>query len=235
MDKEHRLVRLGIIGGMGPETSAQFCGNVARKFRRETGALPDIILQNVPLSAAAEEEFIKGNRSPEHFSLLLQAVRIFNQALVDAIVIPCNTAHVFIDDLRKRSRQPIISIMEETAAEVQRRGLHSVGILATTKTIQQELFQKHLGEIKIILPQEKQQQFLDELILRIVQGIPQPTDSAALWDMINQLERQGVEAVILGCTDLSLSLQPDDSPLPLIDTCSVLEDASVQFLLGGTV
>ena len=106
---------LGLIGGLGPETGCNFCLNVNNKFKRFIKRQPHILLDNLPISEKAEEHLIKGGSSKEHLDLLIESVQRLNKLNADVIVIACNTVHIFITELRKRSRIPILSIIEETA------------------------------------------------------------------------------------------------------------------------
>lgn len=225
--------RLGIIGGLGPEISSKFCLNINNKFREFTNFQPDITLENLPVKAEIERKIINGETPIEMLNLLSKAVKRLSDAQVDFIVIPCNTVHVFIDELRKISKVPILSIIEETAKECKSRNLGKVGLIASKTTIKEKL---HLNEliknrIKVFLPNKKYQEEINKIIFKIIHNGATSEDRQLLLDIIKKLKSRGAEAVILGCTDLSLLISEKNSVLPLIDTCSVLEDCSVSRLI----
>ena len=103
---------LGVIGGLGPETGCRFCLNVNNKFKPITKRQPHILLDNLPISQEAEERLIKGGPSQEHLDLLTESVQRLNRLDADWIVIACNTVHIFIDEFRRKSAIPILSITE---------------------------------------------------------------------------------------------------------------------------
>ncbi len=224
------MKRLGIIGGLGPETSCKFCLNINNKFRQLTNCQPDIVLENLPVSAEAERKIIHGQMNEEHFNLLVKAVDGLNNNQVDFIVIPCNTIHVFIDDLRDKSGVPILSIIEETADLCKMQGFKQVGLLASTKTVKEKLHEKELRErgIKTINLNENKLEEVSEIIIRIIHNKERREDKEFLLKCINELKDKGAEAVILGCTDLKTIMK--EAELPLIDTLEVLENSTLNLL-----
>ena len=167
---DNKFLRVGIIGGLGSETSCNFCLHVNTQFRRKMGCQPDIVLENLPVSVQAEKKLIQGKLSEEHFRLLLQAVRKLNAAEVDFLVLPCNTAHVFFPELQRRSSKPIINIIEVCAQKCKQEKFAKVGLLATTKTIQTKLHHQELERagIEVLVPGRREQNELTSIILQII-------------------------------------------------------------------
>ncbi len=224
---------VGIIGGLGPVTSCNFCLNLNRIVKTETKRQPHLFLDNLPISCKAEEEIIKGGSSKEHFTLIKKAVERFNLLKVDFIAIPCNTVHIFLEKLRKDSLVPILSIPEECAKKCKELNFHKVGLLGSTKTVKQKLHEKELQKkkIQIILPNKKNQQFIDNCIIRIINNKCFSSDKQNLLQIAQQLQNKGAEAIILGCTDLPLLLSKKDMKISLINTLEVLEEKVVSFLV----
>ncbi len=225
--------RLAIIGGQGPETSAKFCISLNERFRQITNCQPDIMLANMPVSRESEQRMIAGEKDTETFALMKQAVKRLTAAGTDFIVIPCNTAHVFIDQLRSVSTKPIISIIDECVKECTSQGTQKVGLLASRQTIQEKLHQNALEEngIAVVIP--RNQSKIDQIIINILNNVQTEEDKQFLIKSIMELKEQGAEAVILACTDLPLLLSKEDVAVPLIDTLAVLENAAVEKLCVG--
>ncbi len=230
---DNKFLRVGVIGGLGPETSCNFCLQVNTQFRRKMGCQPDIILENLPVSAEAEKRLIQGEASEEHFRLLLQAIRKLNAADVDFLVIPCNTAHIFFAELQRRSLKPIINIIELCAEKCKQQQFTKVGLLATTKTIQARLHQQELEkrDIEVLLPERKEQRELTQIILSIINREFSQKKAKRVQSIISSLQKRGAEAIILGCTDLPLIAK--EKKIPFIDTCALLEEKTVGMLMGG--
>jgi len=222
--------RLGIVGGLGPETSCSLCLQLNNRIRKLNNCQPDIVMENVAVPLEIERKLINGNLCKDMFDLLAKAVIRLNRAEVGFIVIPCNTVHVFIDDLRKISKKPIVSIIEECAKECKRRNIKCVGLLATATTVNQNLHSKELKKIgiKILLPEK--QETISKIILRILDNKAGEKEKKALMKIISQLKERGAEVIILGCTDLDILISENQSSLPIIDTTKVLENAVVGLL-----
>ena len=225
--------RLGIIGGLGSETSCSFCLSVNNKVRGLTGCQPDIVMENLPVSIEAETKIIRAELNEDHFNLLTKAVKRLNRAEVDFIVVPCNTVHTFLEQLRSISEVPILSIIEETVRECVKKSFKKVALLASTKTVKEELFLKELEKetIGLELPSLEDQLLVTEIILKILAGEADKKDKEFLLRLILEFKQRGAEAVILGCTDLPLLITSEDCDLPLINSCQALENASIRCLV----
>lgn len=225
--------RLGIVGGLGPETSSKFCLEINRRFRELTGSQPNLVLENVPVPISLEKDIINGHDSREMLKLLTEAVIHLNKNVVDLIAIPCNSVHIFIENLRSVSAKPILSIIEECAKKCQETGIRKIGLLATQKTIDEKLFFNefiNLG-VEIIIPSSDDQMEINEIILRIINGTVKEGDKEELLEIIGDFKKDGVEGVILGCTDLSLLLSGNDCSIAVFDTCRILQEASILKML----
>ena len=155
-----------------------------------------------------------------------------NKVDSDLIVIPCNTVHVFIEELRNVSKTPILSIIEETAKKCVESSFKRVGILGSTTTTKSELYQKELRKqsINTICLNEGNQKIVTHIIIKIIGLKSNNKDKEKLLQIIQDMKNQGAEAVILGCTDLFLLVKDEESVLPIIDSTSVLEEAVINKL-----
>ncbi|MBS3131681.1 amino acid racemase [Candidatus Woesearchaeota archaeon] len=235
MTAENTNPRAGIIGGMGPQTSSQFCLNINMKFRQLANRQPDMVIENVPISLEDETELINGGNPKNFRALLTGAVRKLNHAHSDFIAVPCNTAHFFLEDLRKISSAPIISIIDECALECSSRNIKIAGLLATPKTIKERLFEAPMKEagVDIILPSEADQKMITNIIFGLISNRARKKDSTGILKIIRRLRDNGAEAVVIGCTDISLLISDKNSAIPVIETVRILEDSVIKMLLHG--
>ena len=227
-----RCKRVGIIGGLGPETSCQFCLNLNRRFKQIFNKQPDICLENLPISSHAEKILINGGTSSEHLALMMDAVERLNRNNADMIAIPCNTVHIFIDKLKSISNVPILNMIEECAEECHSKNIKKVGLLASTKTLETNMYHKEMDQLGIctINPSQNEQNKISEIILKIINNSTTEEDVGFLKNVIIRMKEKGAEAVVLGCTDLPLLIKKIDSPLPLINSLEILEDAVIDVL-----
>ena len=219
---------LGIVGGLGSETCCEFCISVNNKIRELINTQPHIILDNLPISLEAEEKLVNGGSSQEHLDLLNESIERLNKLDVSVIAIPCNTVHIFIDELRKNSRVPILSIIEETARECKKLNLKRVGLLASTKTVETGLHSNQLKNfgIDVVTPNSEDQKFISECILKIIKNTTSDNDKDRIVKIIKTFN--GIDGIILGCTDLPRFLSNLNLNIPIINTTAVLENATIK-------
>ncbi len=225
---------VGVLGGFGPETTAEFYMALIGKSRRLGDRYPRILINNIAVPFSLEEEAVKNAAGLEGFlPLLIEGVKLIEDKS-DFIVLPCNTLHVFIDELRNASGKPVLSIIEETTKAVKSSGAKKVGLLASLKTFKSCMFDTKLAEngIEMIKPESSQQKRLSEIIHMILEGNKSDSIKEEVLRIVSQLKSEGAEAVILGCTDFQLLIKQEDSPVRLIDTMEVLAE-SVSRLVAG--
>jgi len=166
---------------------------------------------------------------------LVQSAKILEKAGADFITIPCVTAHYYYESLQRRIKIPILNIMMETVKHVQNRfqGIQKIGLIATTGTIQTDLFQKAFGltGIELILPNsEIQKKWVMKAIYGKL-GIKAIGSSESSKNLILQashrLIQQGAQAIIAGCTEVPLVLKEGDLPVPVIDPITLLAQAAM--------
>jgi len=229
-----KLKTVGIAGGLGPETGCKFCLDINNKFRELTGCQPDVMLENLPVPSKIERQMINGKTPIRMLNLLLEAIKRLNMAKVDFIAIPCNSVHVFIEELREKSEAPVLSIIEECAEECKKRNLNKVGLLASAKTVNEKLFSEKLEKINIdvIIPNKQDQAEINKIIIKIIHNKAENSDKIFLKNIIKNLKQIGAEAIIIGCTDLPLLISEKESCLPLINTLEILENTVIKHLNG---
>ncbi|TAL46930.1 amino acid racemase [archaeon] len=230
---EQENAGIGIVGGLGPETSAKFSLDITNRIRKLTGANPNLIIDNVPMPEELEEDAILGDPSEKVFHLIKQSVLRLNKIGVRFIVLPCNTVHIFFDRLQKISKAPIINIIDETVSAAKRSGFQNIGLLATTGTINSRLYQKAFEghNIRLILPNNTMQRKVSDIILITLKNSIIKKDTDDFHSILDKLFRDGAEAVILGCTDLQLLISQNNK-IKLIDSMKVLEDRTIDFVKG---
>jgi len=223
---ESRFKKIGILGGMGPEATAEFYFRLIRMFQKEFGAVyddefPEIIIYNLPLPDVVNE---KDNDILVEKALLAGITKL-KASGVDFITIPCNTVNLFINNLRRKSEMKIISIVEETAKEVKALEITKVGLVGTTNTINRGLYDSKLQSIEIIKPNISQKKELKRMIINVLKGEKNMCDKKGLARIVYSLTKRGAEKVILGCTELPLICEDKSC---VIDTIDVLVRSTVK-------
>jgi len=148
---------------------------------------------------------------------------------VTAIAIPCCTATYYYEQVTEQPEPIVINTLDETAKHVVAKGIKKVGIMATDGTLQTQLFPKYLGKynVECIQPDEDYQRKVMRVIFDCVKaGLP--VDMDEFYSVSAHLTTRGCDAVILGCTELSVvNKQHNLDPSIFIDALYVLADASI--------
>lgn len=221
---------IGVLGGMGPEATLAFFGQIiaATPAVRDQEHLRVVIDSNpkVPDRTAA---ILAGGASP--VPAMTAGIRALQAAGADFVVIPCVSAHAFIDEL-KAAGMPIVSMFEAAVAYIREHhpAIRTVGLLATTGTLRAGRFTAELGAagIRVLEPEARDQERIMAAIYAIKGSTrPRKEIAADVRAVAERLIAQGAEGIITGCTELPLVLRPGDLALPVFDTLSILAGAAV--------
>lgn len=220
---------VGIIGGLGPETSAKFqLEIISTCLKNNKKQRPPILSWNVPLPTKIEEDLlIRNSGERRYLPFLSNAAKILEKAGADFLVMPCNTMHIFIKEIRFAVSIPVLSIIDETVLVIRKLKIPKVGLLATTTTINKRLFQDKLkaDEIEVVIPNKKQQQRLDRIIHNLVMSKCSLKDKLAIERVITKMKNKGAKNIILACTDLQLIVK-NRSDVGVLDTMKILTEAT---------
>lgn len=225
---------VGIIGGLGPETTAEFYLDIIfTAYKKDKSTRPPVLIASVPLPYKIEEELITENKGAERYIpfLVTEAQRL-KKAGADFIVMPCNSLHIFIKEIREAVDIPVLSIIEETVKYLKKSNFKKVGIVSTSATIENKLYETVFKENNIgyETPNDLQQAKMGKFIHNLVLGRQNNKDRDELIEIINSFKNKNVDCVALACTDLQL-LIPKHSELKIFDTMKIFVDATVDKIL----
>lgn len=225
---------VGIIGGLGPETTAHFYIKVVMScLKKNKTQKPSILIYNVPITNTIEENFIlKGRLDKKIIPLLVNAARHLEKGGADFIVIPCNTVHLFIDEVKKSVHIPVLSIIDETINFLKMKQVKKIGLLATPSTIKYNLYTTKLDENQIIthVPTHNEIEKMGNIINNLINSVFYKNDKAIFMDIVNSIHEKGVSCFVLACTDLQ-SLNPKKKEIQFFDTMEILATATVNEML----
>lgn len=225
----------GIIGGLGPETTSQFYLEVIFGcYEKDKTNRPPILIWNVPLPYKIEEEFItKGQGEKKYIPFLIEAAQRLEKGGADFIVIPCNSVHIFIDKVRNAVSIPVLSIVEETVRFLRDENIKETGILATSATIRSRLYDSVLSKNEIVVhaPSGEDQSRMGIIINNLVHSRQNTKDKKQLLEITDKFVANGVNTILLACTDLQL-ITPKTGSARIIDTMEILAQATVREILA---
>lgn len=220
---------IGILGGMGPMATC----DLMKKIIDNTDASCDqehlrICVDsntNIPDRTSA----ILGQGKDPRPEMIKSAVRLRSMG-ADVIIVSCNTAHYFLSDVEKCVDIPILQMPRETAKSLREQGVKMAVLLATDGTLQSGLYDRELTDqgIVCIHPNAEEQQMIMSLIYDYVKaGKPYP-HFEKIRAMQERLAKQGVESMILGCTELPIAFAQWDAIIPTIDPTDVLARSAIR-------
>ncbi len=219
--------KLGIIGGMGPLATALFMELViemTEAYKDSEHIHMDIV--NMP-GIPDRTDYILGKKKESPVPEILRIKGELEARGAQVIAMPCNTAFCFYEELI-RTGLPMIHPIRESALCLKEAGVKSVGILATDGTVQTQLFQTGLAEygITAIIPDETHQKLVMSMIYDDVKaGKNIPTDKMQAVE--SHLKKRGAEALVLGCTELSVAKRSGLVKEGYLDTLEVMARKAV--------
>jgi aspartate racemase len=232
--------RIGILGGMSPESTVEYYRHITRSYTARFGdyGYPEILIYSVSFQPYVDwpEE--------ERWDLVAQglgeAARKLEAASADFIVIATNTMHLVLDEVRASVGIPVLSLLDAVAEAIQARGLTTVGLLGTRFTMEKTLYQDALARrgITVLVPGPEERAYVDRVIYEeLVAGRIRNASRRGFVDIIQDLAERGAEGVILGCTEIPLLVGEQDAGLPLFDTTAIHAEAALQYALeaGGAI
>lgn len=226
---------VGVIGGLGPETTAEFYLQVIFQCQKQNAAQrPSIVIASVPLPFAVERDLLATNTGIERYiPYLVEEAKRLERSGVDFLVMPCNSLHVFIEQIREAVSIPVLSIVEETIAYLRRNDVSTVGLISTSATVANRVYETQLQKsgIAFVAPSDQQRVQMDEIIQRLVSGDHRAEDRQAIMAVADDLADQGVDSVALACTDLQL-LKPESQKTTVFDTMKILAEATADEILA---
>lgn len=221
---------IGILGGMGPHSSADFYLDVIDEYLNHKKTRPSMLLWNVPLNLQKEERFIEQGEFKDYYlEKLIDGARHLKEGNADFVAIPCNTVHIFFDELEQQVDIRFLSIIDETTKYLARNNVKNTLLLATSTTIKSKLYSNALDDagIEVYLPSEEDQLRVDHTIVNIVNRKETITDQEILEEIIGTFEQKGAGSVLLACTDLQELIKQDDHQITVYDTMNILVSATV--------
>lgn len=222
---------VGIIGGLGPETTSEFYLELIFSCRQlNKNSYVPVLINSIPLPFYLERDAIVDGIGEERIlPFLLDAAKNLEKAGADFIVLPCNSLHKFIKEIRQAVKIPVLSILEETTKFLKQQKINKVGIVATPITIKNKLYEKLLkvNGITMVVPDNLQLAKIGKIIFNLTSNRYNNKDRDMLLRVIRDLGKKKVKNIILACTDLQL-LIPKSDHLKIYDTMKILLDATVR-------
>ena len=228
------MKKIGLIGGMSWESTVTYYKMINEKVGAALGgsSSADMIIRSLDL---AEIEWLQDNDRWDAVAyILVEAARELESAGADFIVMASNTVHKVYDEVAASVSVPVLHIAEPVIEAMQRAGIRNIGLLGTRYTMEGDFLKEKLESvgISVIVPDEEKIDTIHKAIFtEAVVGNVSDETKAMFIDVINEFIARGAQGVILGCTELGLMIDSDDSSLPLFDTAVLHAERAAEEML----
>ena len=228
---------LGIIGGLGPESTIDYYGKIIALFRERTGdgSYPQFIINSINLKKGLD--FMDANNLTGMADYLVEEIGKLARAGATLGLISANTPHIVFDDVASKSSIPLISIVEATCAAAKLRKLKRLALFGTRYTMQATFYPKVFSRegIELLVPDPEDQTYIHNKYLNeLVPGQFLPETRAGLLAIVDRMKaNSGIDGVILAGTELPLILRDSEhNGIPLLDTTEIHCEAAVTEMLS---
>ena len=228
---------LGIIGGLGPESTIDYYEKIIALYRERTrdGSYPRFIIISVDLKKGLD--FMEAGDLAGMAAYLLEAIGKLGDAGADFALISANTPHIVFDEVASKSPIPLISIVEATCAAVKALGLKRLALFGTRYTMQATFYLKVFLRkgIDLLVPEPNDRDYIhDKYMNELIPGEFLPETRAGLLAIVDRMEaKSDIDGVILAGTELPLILRdPDHNGILFLNTTKIHCEAAVTEMLS---
>lgn len=226
------MKRVGILGGMSPESTLEYYRILIELSheRLPRDEYPETVIYSLNFG-----EFISRMGVGDHtgaVELLTRGLEVLERAEVDFALMASNTPHMFFDELAARSKVPLLSIVEATLERAEERGLRRLGLFGTGFTMEGGFYPAAAERrgLELVVPNAAEREAIHRVIMEeLVDGRVLEGSRAELAKIAHRLEaEEGIEALILGCTELPLILDEEALGMPVLDTTQLHAEAAFE-------
>jgi len=228
---------IGLIGGMSWQSSAEYYRLINEAVHDRLGEHNNARTLMITVNFQEIEAWMRGGDWGRVAACMQDAARRLQAGGADFVLLCTNTVHKVAPSIEAALSVPFLHIVDATADAIGRRGFTSVGLLGTRFTMEQEFYRDRLESrhgLTALIPDESARTLVHQVIFdELCHGEVREDSRREFQRIIDGLKERGAQGVILGCTELTLLLQPEHSSLPVFDTTRIHVEAAVALALPG--
>lgn len=219
------MKKIGLVGGTGPESTLMYYKELNAGIDRLTNgsAMPDIAIESVNFRKAWG--FVSNGQYTELADYLSVKVENLKACNAEIIALTAGTMHIVYDQIIQKTNVTLVSIPKAVCDEAVSKGIKTVGLLGTVFTMEQDYMKKDFTKagIEVVIPQKQERDLIAKRILEELElGIVKESTLKEFTDIIERMKREnGIEAVVLGCTELPLLLNKENCPVLCLDAVEI--------------
>jgi len=227
---------IGLIGGMSWESSLLYYQIINQRVKEKLGGHHSAKSLMYSVDFDEIKTLQHQGKWDEATKMMIDSAQRVESGGADFIVICTNTMHKMAKEVEESVAIPLLHIADATAKEIVKDGLSKVALLGTAFTMEQDFYKGRLIEgfgLEVMVPNESDRMIIHDIIYKeLCLGIINDESRQSYLEIIDKLSQQGAEAVILGCTEITLLISQDNCRIPLYDTTRLHAESAVDLALG---
>lgn len=225
---------MGLIGGMSWESSLEYYRIINEEVKVKLGGSHSAKCLLYSFDFQEIEDLQHKSEWENLTNKMVEEANNLKKAGADFIVICTNTMHLMAPDIEKATNLKVLHIAETTGEEILKRKVNKVLLLGTKFTMEAPFYREKLENkgIKVVIPKESDRQIIHNIIYKeLVRGIIKEESKIQYLKIIKEMKKDGIEGVVLGCTEIPLLIKQSDLDIEVFDTTTIHSKAAVEFAL----
>ncbi|MDO7085997.1 aspartate/glutamate racemase family protein [Pseudocolwellia sp. AS88] len=227
---------IGMLGGMSWESTASYYKTINQGVKQKLGGLSSAQICLYSVNFEEIEKLQHAGQWDETALILSKAAQSVEAGGADFLIICTNTMHKVAEQIQRNISIPLLHIADATAAKLVKKGITKAGLLGTRFTMEQDFYKDRLTErfgIEVVVPSSNDQTIVHNVIYdELCRGVINSGSKELYLTIVKNLFEQGAQAVILGCTEIALLINQNDTSVPLYDTTEIHAEAAVNLALS---
>ncbi len=226
--------KIGIVGGLSPESTIYYYQYITRKYTEEFGdfGYPEVVIYSVNF-----QNYVDWGKDDNWKAIeddLVSAIKALQSAGAEFGIIATNTMHYVFDSVEKRVNIPLLSLVDAVCGRAKQIGINKIALLGTKFTMEKDFYPKALTKVGIetIVPNDEQRKIVNEIIFHeLTKGIIKEESKNRYLEIIIDLAKRGAQGVILGCTEIPLLIRQDDVEITVLDSSLIHAEVAYQYAM----
>jgi len=226
---------IGMIGGTGWPSTLEYYRMINQETNKRLGGLNSAKMVITSFNYAEIDALNKKEDHAGVYKLVLESAQKLRNCSVDCLVLCANTLHQYVERLEEEINVKVVHIADATAVEIKKKKLSKIGLLGTRFTMEMDFYTRRLKEqgIESIVPEKPERDFIHNVIMNeLLKEEFKQESKLKFLKIISDLEKNGAQGIVLGCTEIPLLIKQSDVHLLVFNTLEIHAKAAVDFALS---
>ena len=217
--------KIGLVGGTGPESTIMYYKELNSRIDEATccKSMPELVIESVNFRKTWE--LVSAEQYKDLADYSSEKVNCLAKSGAEIITLTAVTMHIVFDEIENNTNVSLVSIPKAVCSEIVGKGYKKVGLLGTIFTMEHDFMKKDLLQagVDVIVPDKSDRELIAKRIYEELElGIVKESTLQEFNEIIRKMQSaHGIEAVVLGCTELPLILNDENCLLPCLDSVAI--------------